>query len=70
MPLTFLQQWGKMLLGNAVKFTQVRLGLVPEVLNAIDVVFAGGKQLGAIDSQYSQFEFGEKGLAKAAKKTK
>jgi hypothetical protein len=32
-------------LGNTVKFTQVTLGLVPEVLNAIDMVFTGCKQL-------------------------
>ncbi len=38
-----------MLLGNTVKFTQVRLGLVPEVLDAVEVVFAIGKELGRID---------------------
>jgi hypothetical protein len=31
--------------GNTVKFAQMTLGLVPEVLDAVDVVFTGGKQL-------------------------
>ena len=34
---------------NTVKFTQVTLGLVPEIFNAIDVVFTGGKELGMVD---------------------
>ena len=37
--------------GNTVKLTQVALGLVPEVFDAVDVVFTGGKQLGMIDPQ-------------------
>ncbi len=40
-----------MLFGNTVKFTQVPLGLIPEVLNAVDVVFPIGKELGVIDPQ-------------------
>ena len=39
----------EMLLGNTVKFAEVTLGLVPEVLDAIDVVFTSGKQLGVVD---------------------
>ena len=38
-----------MLLGNTVKFAQVALGLVPEILDAVDVVFTGGQELGVID---------------------
>ena len=38
-----------MLFGNTVKFTQVALGLVPKVLNAVDVIFAFGKEEQAID---------------------
>ena len=38
-----------MLLGNTVKFAEVTLGLVPEIFNAIDVVFTGGKELGMVD---------------------
>jgi len=41
-------------LGNTVKFAQVALGLVPEVLEAVAVVFAGGKQLGMIDPPMPQ----------------
>ncbi len=40
-----------MFFGHTVKFTQVALGLIPEILDAIDVVFTGGKQPGMIDSQ-------------------
>ena len=40
-----------MLLRNTVKFTQVALGLVPEVLDAVDVVFTVGKEFGVIDAQ-------------------
>ena len=40
-----------MLLGNTVKFTQVALGLIPEILAAVDVVFTSGKELGVIDPQ-------------------
>ena len=43
-----------MLLGNPVKFAQVALGLVPKVLNSIDVVFTGGKELGVVDTQMSK----------------
>ena len=38
-----------MLLGNTLKFTQVALGLVPEVLTAVNVIFPSGKDLGVID---------------------
>ena len=40
-----------MRLGHTIKFTQVALGLVPEVLDAVDVVFTSGKKLGVIDPQ-------------------
>ena len=43
-----------MFFGNTVKFTQVALGLVPEVLDSIDVVFPIGKQLGMIDPQMAE----------------
>ena len=45
-PLTFLEEKGGMLLGNTVKLTQVALGLVPEVLDAVEV---GCKQLGVVE---------------------
>ena len=47
-----------MLLGNTVKFTQVALGLVPEVLDAIDVVFPGRKALGVIDPEMPEASHG------------
>ena len=40
-----------MLLGNTVKFTHMTLGLVPEVLNAIDVVGLVCKQFGMVDTE-------------------
>ena len=43
-----------MLLGHTVKFTQVTLGLIPEILDAIDMVFTGGKELGVIDPQMAE----------------
>lgn len=35
--------------GNAVVSAQVALGLVPEILDAVDVVFPVGEELGMID---------------------
>ena len=43
-----------MLLGNTVKFTEMTLGLVPKVLNAVNVVFTGGKELGMIDPHMAE----------------
>ena len=40
-----------MLFGNTVKFAEVPLGLVPKVLDAVDVVWAMGKELGMVDPQ-------------------
>ena len=40
-----------MLFGNTVKFTHMTLGLVPEVLNAIDVVGLVCKQFGMVDTE-------------------
>ena len=40
-----------MLLGNTVKFAEVTLGLIPKVLDAVDVVFTGGKEFGVVDPQ-------------------
>lgn len=40
--------------GNTVKFTQLALGLMPKVFDAVDVVFTDGKQLGMIDPQMSE----------------
>lgn len=41
-------------LGHTVKFPQMALRLVPEVLNAIDMVFTIRKELGVIDSQMTK----------------
>ena len=38
-----------MLLGNPVEFTHVTLRLVPEILNAVDVIPLVGKELGMVD---------------------
>ncbi len=32
-------------MGNTIKFKEVTLGLIPKVLDAVDVVFTGGKSL-------------------------
>ena len=40
-----------MLLGNTVKFTHMTLSLVPEILNAIDVIGLICKQFGMIDTE-------------------
>lgn len=36
---------------DTIKFTHVALGLIPEVLNTVDVVVAVCKQLGMVDSE-------------------
>ena len=56
-PLTFLEEKGGMLLGNTVKLTQVALGLVPEVLDAVEV---GCKQLGVVEPQMPEAGEGER----------
>ena len=38
-----------MLLWDTVEFAHVTLGLVPEVLNAIDVIMAISEKLGMVD---------------------
>ena len=40
-----------MLLGNPIEFPHVTLRLVPEILNAVDVVPLVGKELGMVDPQ-------------------
>ena len=40
-----------MLLGNTVKFTHITLSLVPEILNAIDVIGLICKQFGMVDTE-------------------
>lgn len=40
-----------MRLGHTVKFAEVALGLIPKILDAIDMVFPGGKELGVVDPQ-------------------
>lgn len=43
-----------MLPGDTVKFPQVAFGLIPKVLNAIDVVLASGKQRGVVNPQVAE----------------
>tara|TARA_B100000767_G_C19592335_1_gene462018 strand:+ start:229 stop:399 length:171 start_codon:yes stop_codon:yes gene_type:complete len=40
-----------LILGNTIEFTHVTLGLVPEVLDAIDMVMAVGKELRVVDAE-------------------
>ena len=42
-PLTLLQKPVEVLLFDAVEFTHLPLGLVPEILDAVDVILAPGK---------------------------
>ena len=39
-----------MLLWNTIKFAHVALGLVPEILDAINVIMLGREQLGMVDA--------------------
>lgn len=49
-PFTLPQKPVKIVLFNAIKFAQVTLGLVPEILDAIDVILASGEQFGVVDA--------------------
>lgn len=49
-PLAFLQKPVEIVLFNVVEYTHVALGLVPEVLDAVDVISPVGKQLGMVDA--------------------
>ena len=53
-PLAFLEEEMEVVLGNAVVLAQVALGLVPEVLDAVDVVGIGGKALAMIDPMMAE----------------
>ena len=48
-PLTFLQIPVKIFLFDAVKFAQVAFGLVPEILDAVDMIISVRKQFRVID---------------------
>jgi len=41
----------EMLGRNAVEFSHVAFGLVPKVLNPVDVILAIGEQLGVVDPE-------------------
>ena len=43
------QEEAKILLGNAVKSAQISLGLIPEILNTVNMILLAGKQLTMID---------------------
>ena len=47
---TFLQEQLEVLFGDAVEFRHMTLGLVPEVLNTVDVVVVIGEQLRMVDA--------------------
>ena len=40
-----------MIFGDAVKFSHVSFGLIPEIFDAIDVVFSACKKFGMIDAE-------------------
>lgn len=49
-PLTLLQKEVEILFGNAIKSAHISLGLIPKILNAIDMIMLVCKQLTMIDS--------------------
>ena len=49
-PCTFLQEPVKILLFNAVELAHLPLCLVPEILDAVDMILALCKQCGMIDA--------------------
>jgi hypothetical protein len=50
-PLTLFEEEIEVSFEDSVVFSQVPLGLVPEILDAIDVVVLVGKQIGMIDPE-------------------
>ena len=48
-PLTFLQKPVKILLLDTIKFPQMSLRLIPEILDSVDMIFPLGKQGGVIN---------------------
>lgn len=50
-PLTLFEEEIEVSFGDSVVFSQVLLGLVPEILDAIDVVMLVGKQLRMIEPE-------------------
>ena len=49
-PFALFQKPVEILLLDAVKLAQMPFGLVPEILNTVDVILAPGKQLAVIDA--------------------
>ena len=49
-PLTFLEKPIEIVRFDTVKFAHVTLGLIPEILDAVDVILLVGKELGMVDS--------------------
>ena len=50
-PLALLQEPVKVVGFDAIESTQMAFGLVPEVLDSVDVVFLVGEQFGVVDAQ-------------------
>ena len=49
-PFTFLQEPVEIVGFDAIKFAQLALGLIPEILNAVDMIFAFREQLAVVDA--------------------
>ena len=56
-PLTFFEKPVKILFLDAVKFPQVSFGLIPKILNAIDVILLVCKKLGMINPQVMECRY-------------
>jgi hypothetical protein len=50
-PLAFLEEEGNVSYGDAIEAAHVALGLVPEVLDSVDVVLAVGEEPGVVDAK-------------------
>ena len=53
-PFTLFEEPVKVVLFNTIEFSHVSLRLVPEILDAVDVVLFIGKQFGVIDPMMSK----------------
>ena len=48
-PLAFLEEPVKVLLLNTIKFAHLALRLIPEILDAVDMIFTIGEQFAVVD---------------------
>ena len=49
-PFTLFEEPVKIVLFDAVELAQMSLGLIPKILDAVDMILPPGKQLGMVDA--------------------